>query len=930
MAVVVETAARSVKEDVMDINETYDPKTVEARWYDVWLEQGLFAADVNSEREPYTIMIPPPNVTGSLHMGHAIFVTLQDLLVRWKRMQGFEALWLPGTDHAGIATQVMVERQLADEGTSRLEVGREKFIERVWEWKEEKGGRIVEQMKKLGASCDWRRERFTMDEGLSRAVRHAFVELYDQGLIYRAERMVDWDPGSQTVLSELEVDREEEPGKFWHLEYPLADGSGSIIVGTTRPETMLGDTAVAVHPDDERYKGMIGKMVRLPIVGREIPIIADSILPDPEKGTGAVKVTPAHDPNDFECGQRHDLELIQVIGFDARMNDNCPEPYVGLDRYEARKKVVADFEAAGLLKGIDDIKYTPGRSQRSGEVVEPLAMLQWFVNTEPLAAKAQAAVKAGETRIIPAFWEKTWDHFMDNIRPWCISRQLWWGHRIPAWYCADCDEITVDLRDPEQCWHCGSPSIAQDPDVLDTWFSSALWPFSTLGWPEETPDLDYFYSTDVLETGFDILFFWVARMMMMGCWFMDEVPFRDVFLHAMVTDQHGKKMSKTRGNIVDPLHMIFGAETADLDAELHRELLAQYPDGVDAQGADALRFTLGVLAAQGRSINLDISRIEGYRAFLNKLWNAARFGLMNLGDFDAGLTDPTAYRLATVDRWILHRGNEVTAKCTTALDEYRFNDYADALYHFVWHELCDWYVEFAKPALYDDNDDIDAKRAAQATLLYTLDRVLRLLHPLAPFITEDIWQALPLGDGHPDSIMIAAWPGRDDALVFGEDARAAAVIIDLITEIRAVRGNTRVKPGVTIPMLYLTCDDATKASIATAEVYLQRLARVESVVFIDASEADELGSTATAISGNIQIRIPLQGLIDVEEEMSRLDKEVGRVEDDIRFVSRKLDNEKFVAKAPPEIVEKERAKLAAFQEELATLRRSLDELQSLT
>ncbi len=913
----------------MDINETYDPIQVEARWYDVWVDKGLFDADVNSERTPYTIMIPPPNVTGTLHMGHAIFVTIQDLLIRWKRMQGFEALWLPGTDHAGIATQVMVERQLADEGTSRIELGRDRFIERVWEWKEEKGGRIVDQMKKLGASCDWRRERFTMDEGLSTAVRHAFVELYREGMIYRAERMVDWDPGSRTVLSELEVDREEEAGKFWNLEYPLADGSGSITVGTTRPETMLGDTAVAVHPDDARYTGLIGKMVKLPVSGREIPIIADTVLPDPEKGTGAVKVTPAHDPNDFECGQRHDLPLIQVIGLDAKMNDNCPADYVGLDRYVARKKIIADFEALGLLRGIEDIKYSPGRSQRSGEVVEPLAMLQWFVNTEPMAAKAQAAVKAGETRIIPAFWEKTWDHFMDNIRPWCISRQLWWGHQIPAWYCADCDEITVDMHDPTQCEHCGSPTIARDPDVLDTWFSSGLWPFSTLGWPEKTPDLEYFYKTDVLETGFDILFFWVARMMMMGCWFMDEVPFKDVFLHAMVTDQRGKKMSKTRGNIVDPLHVIFGAQPADLDAELHRELLAQYPDGVGAQGADALRFTLGILAAQGRSINLDISRIEGYRAFLNKLWNASRFGLMNLGDYDAGLTDPTAYSLSTVDKWILHRVNEVTAECTLALEEYRFNDYADALYHFAWHEMCDWYVEFAKPSLYDDNDDIESKRAAQATLLYTLDAVLRLLHPLAPFITEDIWQALPLGDGRADSIMTATWPTFDPRLSFGEDAAAAAVIVDLIDEIRAVRGNTNVKPGVPIPTLYLTCDAATEQAIRGAAVYLQRLAKVESVAFIDAAGADSLGSVATAVCRGIEIRIPLLGLIDVEEEVARLDKEVARVESDIAFVSKKLNNEKFVAKAPAEIVDKERAKIAAFHDELSMLRRSLQELRSL-
>ena len=915
----------------MNIDETYDPRAVESRWYDVWVEQGLFDADVTPDRTPYTIMIPPPNVTGALHMGHAIFVTLQDLLIRWKRMQGFEALWLPGTDHAGIATQVMVERQLAAEGTSRLELGRDAFIERVWEWKHEKGGRIVEQMKKLGASCDWRRERFTMDEGLSRAVRHAFVTLYDQGLMYRAERMVDWDPGSQTVLSDLEVDREEEDGKFWHLEYPLADGSGSIVVGTTRPETMLGDTAVAVHPDDERYKDMIGKFVRLPIADREIPIIADKILPDPEKGTGAVKVTPAHDPNDFECGQRNDLELIQVIGLDACMMDTCPPQYVGLDRYEARKKVIDDFAAAGLLGEIDDIKYSPGRSQRSGEVVEPLPMEQWFLNTEPLAAKAQAAVKAGDTRIIPGFWEKTWDHFMDNIRPWCVSRQLWWGHRIPAWYCHDCGEATVSTDDPDACVHCASSNIRQEDDVLDTWFSSGLWPFSTLGWPDETPDLAYFYTTDVLETGFDILFFWVARMMMMGCWFMDEVPFRDVFLHAMVTDRHGKKMSKTRGNIVDPLHMIFGAEPDELDSQLHRELLEQYPDGVDSQGADALRFTLGLLAAQGRSINLDVSRIEGYRAFLNKLWNAARFALMNLTDVDAS-TEPTTHQLCTVDRWILDRLSSVTTECTEALEEYRFNDYANALYHFVWHELCDWYLEFAKPSLYvdeGDSPDNPARRAAQSTLLYTLDQVVRLLHPLTPFITEDIWQSLPIGADRPQSVMVAPWPVANPEHTFAKDRATTATIIDLITAIRAIRGNTNVKPSVRIPRVYLTCADEVGQAVQQAAVYVQRLARVEEIEIVDAASAAQLSGCATAVAGDTQIRIPLEGLIDVDEEVARLSKQLDRVEKDIAHVTRKLGNEKFVAKAPADIVEKERAKLASFEGELATLRDSLRELQDL-
>ena len=916
----------------MNIDETYDPLKVESRWYDFWVDKGLFRADASSEKEPYTIVIPPPNVTGSLHMGHAMFVTLQDILIRWKRMQGYEALWLPGTDHAGISTQVIVEREIAKEGLHRLDLGREKFLERVWEWKEEKGGRIVEQMKRLGASCDWERERFTMDEGLSRAVREAFVQLYEQGLVYRAERMVDWDPGSQTVLSDLEVDREEEPGKFWHLEYPLADGSGSITVGTTRPETMLGDTAVAVHPDDPRYTGIIGKMVKLPLVGREIPVIADTELPDPEKGTGAVKVTPAHDPNDFACGQRHGLELIRVIGLDANMTENCPAEFVGLDRYEARKLVVKRFEELGLLKGIEDIKYTPGRSQRTGQVVEPLAMEQWWVDTEPLAKKARDAVEEGRTRIIPGFWKKTWDHFMYNIQPWCISRQLWWGHQIPAWYCDACGETTVARQDPTACSKCGSGAIHQDPDVLDTWFSSGLWPFSTLGWPDETPDLDYFYPTAVLETGFDIIFFWVARMMMMGCWFMDEVPFDDVFLHAMVRDSKGQKMSKMKGNVIDPLHVVYGAQPEELDPEMHRELLEQFPEGLQSQGADALRFTLGVLAAQGRDIKLDVSRIEGYRAFLNKMWNAARFGLMNLEDFTDGLpADPTKYALSTVDKWILHRLNEVIAESTKALDEYRFNDYANAIYHFTWHELCDWYIEFIKPALYGDaGQSAEARKAAQATLLYALDRVLRLMHPLAPFVTEDIWRALPLGDGVPESIMVASWPQTSASLEFPKDSDAAALIVDLISELRAVRGNTRVKPSVAIPTLYLwTSDDAQRAAIESAFIYLQRLAKVDQVKFVDRATADAMEGTATAVCRGIEIRIPLKGLIDVDEELGRLDKELSRVETDIQHVSKKLGNANFVDRAPAEIVQKERDKLAALEDERVTLQKSLEELKAL-
>lgn len=913
----------------MHIDESYDPLLVESRWYDFWQDHGFFKASADSTKKPYTIMIPPPNVTGSLHMGHALFVTLQDILIRWKRMAGYESLWLPGVDHAGIATQVMVERQIAEEGLDRFQLGREKFLERVWQWKDEKGGTIIGQMKRMGASCDWERERFTMDEGLSRAVREAFVRLYEQGLIYREVRMVDWDPATQTVLSDLEVDREEEDGSFWYLRYPLADGSGHIVVGTTRPETMLGDTAVAVHPDDERYQGLIGKMVRLPIVNREIPIIADTILPDPTKGTGAVKITPAHDPNDFECGLRHNLERIQVIGFEATMMDTCPAEFVGLDRYEARKKVVKHFEDLGLLDKIEPTRFAPGRSQRSGVIVEPLPMLQWWVNSKPLADKAIDAVESGRTKIIPEVWKKTYDHFMYNIRPWCISRQLWWGHRIPAWYCADCGETTVSREDATACASCGSTHISQDEDVLDTWFSSGLWPFSTLGWPDQTPDLEKFYPTQCLETGFDILFFWVARMLMMGCWFMDETPFEEVFLHAMVRDAEGHKMSKTKGNIIDPLHLIYGAKIDDLDQKMHAELIKQYPEGVDSQGADALRLTLAIYAAQGRDIKLDISRVEGYRAFLNKLWNASRFALMNLSDYQAPTVPLTELDLSIVDRWVLQRLDETVKICTDALESYRFNEYGQALYHFVWHTFCDWYIEFTKPVLYNDGGDSGERRlAAQATLVHILETTLRLMHPVTPFITEDIWQALPNHTADQPSLMICDWP-VPLGVQFEEEAASADLIAAVISQIRTIRGETRIKPSTPIPALIVSASEHDRARMEGSLPYMQRLARVESLVFESKEDASKREGVAAAVVQGVELRIPLKGLIDISEELTRLRKEIARVENDIGFVSKKLNNESFVAKAPEAIITKERDKLQGFEAELQTLKQSLEELQRL-
>ncbi|AWV90843.1 valine--tRNA ligase [Bradymonas sediminis] len=932
----------------MKIDQSYNPVEVEAEWYDYWVDKGYFHADETSDKEPFTIVIPPPNVTGRLHMGHALFVTLQDMMIRQKRMQGFETLWLPGTDHAGIATQVMVERQLAEEGTNRHEIGREEFMKRAWAWKEEHGGQIIDQLKRMGASCDWERERFTLDDGLNRSVNEAFVKLYNDGLIYRGLRMVDWDPVGQTVLSDLEVDREEESGHMWYFKYPLSDGSGHITIGTTRPETMLGDTAVAVHPDDERYQGLIGKTLDLPIVGRKIPIIADSVLPDPEKGTGAVKITPAHDPNDWECGERHELEVIQVIGFDATMNENAPEDFVGLDRYDARKLVVKKLKELGLFDRVEDTQFAPGRSERTGVVVEPLPMLQWFVNAEPMAKKATDAVESGRTEIIPAVWKKTYDHFMYNIRPWCISRQLWWGHQIPAWYCDDCEEVIVSLDPPTACPKCASENLTRDPDVLDTWFSSALWPFSTMGWPEETATLKKFYPTQVMETGFDILFFWVARMMMMGLWLMDDVPFEKVFLHAMVRDKEGNKMSKTKGNVVDPLHMIYGADAKELDAKIHAELLNQYPDGVGPQGADALRFTLAIYAAAGRDIKLDIKRIEGYRAFLNKLWNAARFALMNLEGYEApayqtyldAWTDADAMpfdadALSVADRWILSRCEQTVGAVTKALDEFQFNEAAQLLYKFVWNELCDWYIELSKDVLHDGQDAAPAaQKAARDTLTYVLDATLRLMHPITPFITEDIWQALPHADDAPDSVMIAPWPvSRADSDFAKENAQSAAQmdqVIELITAIRAVRGETNVKPGRVIETVYFVTADADAAAAITAgESYIQRLAKAENIVIQSPADAGAVEGAATAVRGAVEIRIPLLGLIDVTEELARLDKELARVQGDIKYVTGKLGNARFVDNAPEAIVAKERAKHAQYLEEQAALMASRKDLEAL-
>ncbi|MCB9546317.1 MAG: valine--tRNA ligase [Myxococcales bacterium] len=875
-----------------ELAKAYDHRDVEARWYARWMEGGWFTADPDSEKPPFTIVIPPPNVTGSLHMGHALTVTIQDILIRWKRMAGFNALWLPGTDHAGIATQMVVERQLAKEGVSRFDLGREKFIEKVWEWKAIYHARISDQIKAMGCSVDWTRERFTMDEGLSRAVREVFVRLHEEGLIYRADRLVNWSPGCMTVLSDLEVEYEERQGSLWHIAYPVVGSDERLVVATTRPETLLGDTAVAVHPDDPRYQHLIGGEIQLPLTGRRIPIIADGILVDMAFGTGVVKVTPAHDFNDFETGQRHGLPAISVLDKQARLNENAPEAYRGLDRFVARERIVADLDAQGLLVKIEPHTLNIGLCQRSGAVVEPMLSPQWYVKVEPLAVPAAEAVRSGRTKIVPATWERTYFHWMDNIRDWCISRQLWWGHQIPAWHCDACGEVTVTREDPTACAHCQSGAIHQDEDVLDTWFSSGLWAFSTLGWPDETKDLKTFYPTSVMETGFDIIFFWVARMMMMGIHFMGEVPFDTVFLHAMVRDEKGEKMSKTKGNVIDPL---------DVSKEL---------------GADSLRMTLAGLAGQGRDIKLSMKAVESSRAFVNKIYNASRFALLNLEGFDPAAPAPAS--LNRIDAWILSRLDRAVTRVTECLEGFQLNDAAQTLHQFFWSELCDWYIELAKPLLY--GDDAEARDATRWTLVRVLDASLRLLHPFIPFASEEIWSRLPLGGGRPEALMVADFPRPGD-VPRDEAAEAAVDLLQaVITGVRNIRGELGIPPGKPV-RLVLRCPDAeTAATLAAEELLLTRLARLEEVAFETGGERPR--GSAMQLAGSVEVCVPLAGLIDFNEELARLDKAIGKAEKSRGQFAAKLANPRFVDNAPADIVEAERHKLAEADDALARLQSS--------
>jgi valyl-tRNA synthetase len=877
---------------------SYDPAQIEEKWYGKWIDDNRFHADPASTKPPFSIVIPPPNVTGSLHMGHALNNTLQDVLVRYKRMDGFETLWMPGTDHAGIATQNVVERMLAREGATREEIGRDAFVQRVWAWREESGGTITRQLRRLGASCDWERERFTMDEGLSRAVREVFCRLYEEGLVYRGDYIINWCPRCRTALSDLEVEHQDAQGRLWYIRYPEKAGGQGLVVATTRPETMLGDTAVAVHPEDARYKLLVGKTLILPLVGREIPVIGDLAV-DPAFGTGAVKVTPAHDPNDFAMGLRHGLEQVTVMGEDGSMAE-AAGAYAGLDRYECRKRVVQDLETQGLLVKEEPHAHAVGHCYRCHTVIEPLVSRQWFVKIEPLAKAALGAVRRGETRIVPEQWEKTYYHWMENIRDWCISRQIWWGHRIPAFTCAACGHLTVAREDPTACPECGSKSLDQETDVLDTWFSSGLWPFSTLGWPDRTAELRKFYPTSVLVTGFDILFFWVARMMMMGLKFMGDVPFRDVYIHALVRDEQGQKMSKSRGNVIDPLEVI------------------------ERFGADAFRFTLAAFAAQGRDIRLSMERIEGYHRFVNKIWNAARFVLLNLEDFDPEAPEVDFGALLPQDRWVLTRLREAATAVRAALDAYEFDKAAGQLYQFLWHELCDWYIEMAKQPLYV-SDAPKVRLGTQQTLVRALDGVLRLLSPFMPFVAEELWQRLPLPDflgGRPESLVIAAFPKPDQMPQDPAAAERVEVVMAVVSAIRNVRGEMNVPPARKVSALVQGSPAAVAVVSAESDV-VSTLAGLGSLELLDAS-APKPGNCAAAVAAGLEIFLPLAGLVDLAEENRRLRKEIEKLETEWARLEHKLANPQFLEKAPAAVVAKERSRGAEIEQTLAKLRQNLE------
>ncbi|MCX5777357.1 MAG: valine--tRNA ligase [Candidatus Firestonebacteria bacterium] len=888
---------------VRELSKRYEPKEVEKKWYDIWLARNYFTADAADDKKPpFSIVIPPPNVTGALHVGHALNNTLQDALSRYKRMQGFNVLWLPGTDHAGIATQNVVEKELRKEGKSRHDLGREKFVEKVWEWKEKYGSTIINQLKTLGCSCDWSRERFTMDEGLSNAVKTVFVTLYKEGLIYRGNYIVNWCPRCHTALSDIEVEYKDVAGHFWHIKYPVKGEDAFITVATTRPETLLGDTAVAVNPKDERWNKYIGKTVILPVMKREIKVIGDEMV-DMELGTGAVKVTPAHDPNDFAMGKKHGLEEIIIMDNSAVMNENAGK-YKGKDRFTARKELVAELESLGLLAKVDEYQHSVGGCSRCETVVEPIISLQWFVKMKPLAAPAIQAVKEGKIKFVPEHWGDTYFQWMDNIRDWCISRQLWWGHRLPVWYCQSCKEVIVDYTAPEKCPTCGG-AVEQDPDVLDTWFSSALWPFSTMGWPNETPDLKKFYPTSVLSTGHDIIFFWVARMIMMGLKFRCEIPFKEVYIHPLIRDAEGKKMSKSKGNVIDPLVVL------------------------DKYGTDALRFTIGVQAAHGRDIYLSDERFEGYRNFVNKLWNASRFVLMNLEGFDSSVIKPEKLQLTLADRWLLSKFNSLVSEVTKNLDTYNFDKAAQGLYDFLWHEFCDWYIELAKPRMNLKNPEAvkvcEEKHTERETVQFiiseTLEKTLRLLHPFMPFVTEEIWQSLP-HEG--ESIMKAKWPEPAREEIKKDIEEEMDLLKSIINAVRNARSEGKVNPGAKINVNIKTKDEVVIKAVESSLHYIKDLAKIDKIAVGPAVLKPEL--SVTAVLPKLEIFVILEGLIDLGKEKERLAREIEKIDIEIEKAKVKLSNESFLQKAPVEVIAIEKKKQQEYLEKKAKLEENLERM----
>ncbi|WP_445158503.1 valine--tRNA ligase [Halomonas sp. E14] len=945
------------------MDKTYQPEQIESRWYERWEADGRFAP--SGEGEPYSIMIPPPNVTGSLHMGHAFQDTIMDTLIRWRRMQGHNTLWQVGTDHAGIATQMLVERKVAaEEGKSRHDLGREAFIDRVWEWKHESGGHITRQLRRMGASVDWSRERFTMDDGFYKAVQEVFVRLYEENLIYRGKRLVNWDPTLHTAISDLEVENREQQGQFWHFRYPLADGVKTdagldyLVVATTRPETMLGDTGVAVNPEDPRYASLIGKFVELPLVGRRIPIVADEHA-DMEKGSGCVKITPAHDFNDYEVGRRHGLPLINVFTQDAailpqaeafdiqgrplpEIDPSLPQAYAGLDRFEARKQIVADMEAAGLLEQIETVNNTLPFGDRSGDVIEPLLTDQWFVAVESLAKPAIAAVENGDIQFVPKNYENMYFSWMRDLQDWCISRQLWWGHRIPAWY-DEAGNVYVARSEAEARKKHGlgaDVALTQDEDVLDTWFSSGLWTFGTLGWPEQTPELATFHPSSVLVTGFDIIFFWVARMIMLTLKFMDEVPFKTVYVHGLVRDGQGQKMSKSKGNVLDPIDLIDGIT---LDALLEKrtgnmmqpqkaKAIAkatrdEFPEGIEPHGTDALRFTFLSQATTGRDIKFDMGRLDGYRNFCNKLWNASRYVLMNAEDQDCGSAGGEV-ELSLADRWIVSRLQQTEAQVTRAMEEFRFDHASQALYEFVWNEYCDWYLELSKPVLWDDGASEAAKRGTRRTLVRVLEAILRLAHPMMPFISEEIWQRVaPLAGIQGNSIMALPWPQPEDDKLDEQATRDIEWLKGVIVAVRNIRAEMNIAPGKPLEVLLTKGSAADRERLEANRLFLAKLAKLESATWLD--DPSQAPLCATQLVGDMEVLVPMADLIDKDAELARLAKEIDKQDKLIGGIENKLGNESFVAKAPEAVVEKERGKLKEYQAARAVLLEQRDKIAAL-